>query len=214
MLIIGISGGSGSGKTSFINDLRENFSDQDISLLSQDEYYKDRDLQHVDHNGVRNFDLPEALDLDRFYEDIKALKEGKTVLKKEYTFNNADKEPRLLKFEPANILIVEGLFIFYRKDIFKLLDVTIMINASDAHKVIRRIVRDRIERNYPLEDVLYRYQNHVMPSFKEFILPYMDKVDIVINNNHSYKNAIRIITGFIKNYLYEQKLKQESKSLE
>lgn len=204
MLIIGISGGSGSGKTTFINDLKSGFDESDITLLSLDDYYIDREDQKADANGVLNFDLPESIDLDSFARDIIRLKQGETVTRKEYTFNNDLAKPKDLTFEPAKILIVEGLFIFFKKEILDLLDITIMINASDAHKVIRRIVRDKIERNYPLEDVLYRYQNHVMPAYKNYILPYMDKVDIVINNNKSYINAEKIIKGFLHNYLHEK----------
>lgn len=198
MLIIGISGGSGSGKTSFIRDIKKQFEGSDITLLSQDEYYKPRHEQITDGKGFKNFDLPTSIDLGGFVTDIKKLKNGETVNRKEYTFNNQQKEAKMLKFEPTRILIVEGLFIFHHEEIRNLLDFTIMIYASSALTVIRRIHRDRIERNYPLEDVLYRYEHHVLPAFEKYIEPYVDQVDIVINNNKNYTKALNMFTTYLK----------------
>ena len=198
MLIIGISGGSGSGKTSFIRDIKKQFVGSEITLLSQDEYYRPRDEQVTDDKGFKNFDLPTSIDLEGFVNDIKKLKNGETVTRKEYTFNNDMKEAKMLRFEPTKILIVEGLFIFHHDEIRNLLDFTIMIYASSALTVIRRIHRDRIERNYPLEDVLYRYEHHVLPAFEKYIEPYVDQVDIVINNNKNYTKALNMFTTYLK----------------
>jgi len=198
MLIIGISGGSGSGKTSFIRDIKQNFPNCEITLLSQDDYYHPRDQQFIDPNGIKNFDLPTSIDLDAFVEDIKKLKRGEVVRRMEYTFNNEKSEPKMLEFRPANILIVEGLFIFHKEAIWNLLDFKIMIYASSAITVIRRIQRDRIERNYPLEDVLYRYEHHVLPAYEKYIEPYINEVDIVINNNKNYNNALAMFVNYLR----------------
>lgn len=198
MLIIGISGGSGSGKTSFIRDIKAHFPNGEITLLSQDEYYHPREKQFIDANGIKNFDLPTSIDLDVFVEDIKKLKKGEVVIRQEYTFNNDAVSPKMLKFHPAKILIVEGLFIFHHAAIRSLLDFRIMIYASSAITVIRRIHRDRIERNYPLEDVLYRYEHHVLPAYEQYIEPYIDDVDIVINNNKNYHKALDMFVNYLK----------------
>jgi len=198
MLIIGISGGSGSGKTSFIRDIKSHFPNGEITLLSQDEYYHPREQQFIDENGIKNFDLPTSIDLDTFVNDIKKLKRGEVVKRVEYTFNNEEAKPKLLQFDPAKILIVEGLFIFHHEPIRSLLDFKIMIYASSAITVIRRIHRDRIERNYPLEDVLYRYEHHVLPAYEKYIEPYIDEVDIVINNNKNYNNALAMFVNYLK----------------
>ncbi len=198
MLIIGISGGSGSGKTSFIRDIKNHFPNGEITLLSQDEYYHPREEQFIDKNGIKNFDLPTSIDLGAFVDDIKKLKSGKVVERREYTFNNENVTPKMLRFEPAKILIVEGLFIFHQEAIRNLLDFKIMIYASSAITVIRRIHRDRIERNYPLEDVLYRYEHHVLPAYEKYIEPYIDDADIVINNNKNYKKALEMFVNYLK----------------
>lgn len=200
-ILIGISGGSGSGKTSFVNSIRSLFTEEELCILSMDEYYHPRESQQVDQEGFKNFDLPSSIDYKSFKNDIEKLITGKTVEKEEYTFNNAKKEPRLLFFKPAPIIIVEGLFLFYYNEISELLDYKVFISASDDLKVIRRIKRDRIERNYPLDDVLYRYAHHVKPSYEEFIAPYKEEVDIVINNNKSYDKGLNILKGFMNDFL-------------
>src|SRR5438128_315666 len=110
---IGITGGSGSGKTFFIQQLSAHFSPDEICLISQDHYYKPRNIQSTDENGVKNFDLPAAIEDEQLAEDILKLKRGETLLKTEYTFNNPGKSAALIEFRPAPILIVEGLFVQY-----------------------------------------------------------------------------------------------------
>lgn len=199
--IIGISGGSGSGKTTFIKALRSFFNEDQLCIISQDDYYRPREEQLVDENGIQNFDLPQSIDLEAFLQDINALVDGKTVKRLEYTFNNKDAEAGYVTFKPAPIIVVEGLFIFHDKGIAGILDYSIIINAKASDKIIRRILRDQKERNYPIEDVLYRYKHHVMPSFEKYIEPYIDTVDVVINNNESYEKGAIVIRYFIESVL-------------
>jgi uridine kinase len=199
--VVGISGGSGSGKTSFINEIKESFTSDQVCFLSQDDYYKPRHQQKIDVKGVQNFDLPESLHLDEFYLDIVKLISGIKVERQEYTFNNEKADIGYLTFKPAPIIIVEGLFVFHDPKIFDIMDLRIMIHATDVHKVVRRIHRDQIERNYPLEDVLYRYEHHVLPSFENFISPYLNKVDIVINNNVNYDKGREMLVAFLQSKL-------------
>ncbi|MEZ4950128.1 MAG: uridine kinase [Saprospiraceae bacterium] len=199
--LIGITGGSGSGKTSFIKELMAGFSEEEVCILSMDEYYKPKEEQKIDKQGITNFDLPKSIDKKSFVQDLKLLMEGNTVEKQEYTFNNKKAIPKLLTFKPAKVILVEGLFVFHFKKVRKLLDLKVFLHAKENLKVIRRIKRDQVERNYPLEDVLYRYQNHVLPTFERFIEPYFDEADLVINNNRHFENGLKVLRGFIKNHL-------------
>jgi len=199
--VIGISGGSGSGKTSFIRDIKEHFTSDEVCFLSQDDYYKSREFQKEDENGIKNFDLPESLELDEFYFDLVKLSNNMVVEREEYTFNNENKKPSTIRLEPAPIIIVEGLFVFYEPKLFNMLDLKILIHATDTQKIIRRIKRDRVERNYPLEDVLYRYEHHVLPSFESYIFPFFNKVDLVINNNKSYEMGRDMLISYLKQKL-------------
>lgn len=199
--IIGITGGSGSGKTSFILHLKKNFTPDQVCFISQDDYYKPRECQDLDKQGVSNFDLPQSIFKDELYEDICTLKAGKAIIREEYTFNNKELTPKLLHFNPAPIIIVEGLFILYFEEIRKILDLSLFVQAKDNLKVIRRIRRDQTERNYPIDDVLYRYENHVMPAYEKYIKPFADDVDIIINNNKHFDQALQVVKGFITSYL-------------
>ena len=199
--IIGICGGSGSGKTSFIRELREMFSESELCIVSQDDYYFPRHEQEKDDLGVVNFDLPKSIDKKSLRRDLVGLIQGEPITKKEYVFNNDAAQAKTFTIQPAPVMIVEGLFVFHYKKISALFDLKVFVNAKENLKVIRRIKRDQIERNYPIEDVLYRYQHHVMPAYERFIEPYREEADLIINNNDHFKTGLAVISGFIRDKL-------------
>ncbi len=196
--LIGVSGGSGSGKTTLVKLLKDQFLDDEVCVFSMDDYYKPREEQAKDKNETKNFDLPTSINRALYHEHLLKLIAGEAVEKLEYNFNNQMIEPQMKVFNPCPIIIVEGLFAFYYQEIFDLLDLKIYVDSRDTLKVIRRIKRDRIERNYPLDDVLYRYENHVEPTYKQYILPFKADVDIIINNNDKFSNALEILIYALK----------------
>ena len=145
--------------------------------------------------------MPESIEMDEFYFDLVKLTNNIPVERPEYTFNNEHKDPVTIHLDPAPIIVVEGLFVFYDPKLFYLLDLKILIHASDTQKIIRRIKRDRVERNYPLEDVLYRYEHHVLPSFESYIFPFFNKVDLIINNNKSYEMGKDMLVSYLSHRL-------------
>jgi uridine kinase len=199
--IIGITGGSASGKTLFLTQLMEQFKTDDICLLSQDNYYRPKNEQHKDENGIENFDLPGAIDDVAFASDIEKLRSGEIVTREEYTFNNAEKIPTLLYFHPRKILVVEGIFVFHFPDVANLLDLKIFIDAQDKIKLKRRIIRDNEERGYDLQDVMYRWKYHVKPTYEEYIRPHKKICDIVIPNNQHFEKGLQVIVSFLKNQI-------------
>lgn len=195
---IGITGGSGSGKTFFLEGLSRHFAADQLCLISQDNYYKSREFQPVDPNGFRNFDLPTSIDREGFLADVLKLKSGEDVVKLEYTFNNPQAEPKMLTFKAAPIIVVEGLFVQYFEEIASELDLKIFVEAKDHVKMSRRIRRDQSERGYDLTDVLYRYQHHVMPIYESLIEPLKHSCDLIIPNNHHFSRALAVLVGYLK----------------
>lgn len=196
--LVGITGGSASGKTTFLNRLLAAFPEDQVCLVSQDNYYHPRDQQILDDQGVHNFDLPASIDAAAYAADVLALSQGREVRRQEYTFNNAAATPKQLVFRPAPIVVVEGIFVLHFAEIAKLLDLKVYIDAQEHVKLHRRIVRDRDERGYDLADVLYRYTHHVAPTYEKFIAPYKHEADVVIPNNQHFEKGLEVLIGFLK----------------
>ncbi|MEL0009891.1 MAG: uridine kinase [Flammeovirgaceae bacterium] len=181
--LFGICGSSGSGKSFIVKYVLENLGSNSVSVIFQDNYYKKREDQTRDQNGNYNFDLPSSFHLDEFINDLKRLKKGEKVDREEYTFNNPEVSPKVISVFPNKLILVEGLFLFNNKEIISLLDKTIFIDCSIEKMIQRRIKRDHQIRGYDKSDVIYKYENHVIPSYKKFILPYKETVDKVIDND-------------------------------
>lgn len=203
--IIGVTGGSGVGKTTFIHRLFHQFSHDEVCFLSMDNYYKKRDEQVRDCNEQYNFDLPTSFRREDFFNDLTTLANGGSVSLMEYTFNNPLVVAKEIVYRSAPVIIVEGIFVFYFEEISEMLDLKIYLDASEHLKLIRRIKRDAEERNYPLDDVLYRYQYHVHPTYEQFISPMKAKADIIINNNHRLDGALDLIVPFLKEKIAQNK---------
>ena len=198
---IGITGGSGSGKTYFLQGLASRFKPEEICLISQDNYYKPYNQQPVDENGVTNFDLPITIDREALHRDLLQLKAGKNVTLKEYVFNDPKAKTKLLELKAAPIIVVEGLFVQYFEEISEELDLRIFIEAKEHVKLGRRIKRDLMERNSDVEDVLYVYEHHVMPIFENLIEPIKHKADLVVPNNSNFDRALDVLTGYLKSLI-------------
>jgi uridine kinase len=201
--VVGICGGSGSGKTKVLRWIQKKFTDQDICLLSQDNYYRDRTTSTPEENRFFNFDEPQVIESEQFSADLQALKVGKTVRRREYTFNNPEKEGSMLEFRPAPVIVVEGIFVFYFSEVSRQLDLKVFVDVKEHVKFHRRITRDSRERGYPLEDILYKYTRHVAPAYEKYIAPYRHDADIVIPNNRNYQEgecppAVEVLVSHIR----------------
>lgn len=200
-IVVGMTGGSASGKTYFLNSLLRAFQPGDICLVSQDNYYKPRETQPVDENGVKNFDTPQSIDFDAFRQDLTQLKAGHTIQRLEYTFNNPNVKPRLLTFAPAPVIIVEGIFVFFDKELSDLFNLKLFIEAKNYLMLKRRITRDALERGYDLDDVLYRYEKHVAPTYERHIEPLRHEADLIIPNNQHFDKALSVVVAYLKSEL-------------
>jgi uridine kinase len=196
--IIGVSGGSASGKTYLLNQLLNNIPASEITLVSQDNYYHEFQFQKKKDDGTVNFDHPDALDLDRFSRDIHTLLHGHSVTLKEYTFNNPNKIPKMITYLPTKIIVLEGLFIFYLPELNQIIDLKIFVDAEEHIKLSRRILRDHSERGYQLQEILRQYQEDVVPMYNLYVKPGKEICDIIIPNNQHMDKAIEILLDHLR----------------
>lgn len=203
--LVGITGGSASGKTSFLRGIGNLFRPDQVCILSQDNYYRPAAQQITDENGHINYDLPECLDLDAFHDDMLLLKNGQDVKRREYRFQHEDQLGDWLHFAAAPIIIIEGLFIFYRGDISEHFNLKIFVEAEERLQLQRRLKRDTQERNIPADFVQYQWEKHVMPAFNRYLLPYKGSADIIINNNDHFNNSLKVVEDHFRWILKEQK---------
>ena len=152
--IIGIAGGSGSGKSTFVQNLKQKFTSEEVCIVTLDNYYIPRDEQVTDENGYKNFDLPGSIDSKALLDDLNKLKRGIEIEQIEYVFNNEKAVATTITIKPAPVIIIEGLFIYHYEDLRSIFDLKLFIHAKENLKLIRRIKRDQKCRNYPLEDVI------------------------------------------------------------
>lgn len=199
--LIGIAGGSGSGKTTFLRAIFDRFGSDQIALISQDNYYLSKEDQAMDENGWVNFDLPTSIDRAAFGDDIDRLMAGHTLEYLEYTFNNPDAAPSKVYVKPAPVIIMEGLFVFHYTEIFDRLHYKVYVDAHHETRLERRIRRDAAERGIDEPTVRYQWNNHVRPSEQQYLEPFKDKCHLVIDNNHNFDDGLGIITRTIEGYL-------------
>jgi len=199
--IVGIAGGSASGKTTFITKLKKHYHNGQLCIISQDHYYKALSEQTVDENGNVNFDLPDGIDFRRLVKDINKLKAGKDAKIVEYTFNNPQKFPKTITFEPAPIIIIEGLFIYTDAKLSKLFDLKLFIDAEMDVMLERRLQRDTKERAYSEDQIRYQWDFHVKPSYDKYLLPYRNEVDLVIVNNKSFKRGLEVLKNHLDQFV-------------
>lgn len=209
--VVGIAGGSASGKTSFLQKLKEDLPEGSVSIISQDNYYKPQQQQLLDVNGEVNYDLPTSIDKDAFLADLESLLNGAPINIVEYCFNNQGVIPQKIIVKPAKILVVEGLFVFHYPEIRNLLNLRVYLDVREEIKLERRIKRDRDERGYPEAVVRYQWENHVMPSYKKFLKPYRDDSHIIVTNNITFDKGLGVLTDHL-HYRLEKELIREQKA--
>jgi uridine kinase len=183
--LVGITGGSAAGKTYLLYLLQRELPDGQITVISQDNYYHDKEHQTVDADGNINFDHPQAVNLELLHSHIAQLIEGKPISIREYQFNLEDEheEPIIIHSHPAPIIVVEGLFVFYHRPLSKLLNLKVFLDVDEHIRLSRRIKRDAVERGLNLDSVLEQYEQFVVPMFRQYVQPARYQADIILNNN-------------------------------
>lgn len=199
--IVGISGGSASGKTTLIQKLKQIFDESQLAILSQDHYYKPIEFQIRNELGEINFDEPESLDLEKFLKDLELLEAGYSLSIEEYVFNNPDKIGSTITVKPAKIILIEGIFIIGQTSINDKLDFKIFIDANEEIKYNRRLKRDSEERGMDKAEIHYQWHSQVLPSYQKYLLPHKKKADILITNNYDFEVGLNLVIEQMQKFL-------------
>ena len=204
MLIIGIYGGTGSGKTTIVNMIASHFSSNDIEIISQDSYYKDNsDISYEDRCKL-NFDHPDAIDFNLLHKHLKNLRKGETVEQPIYDFKIHNRLKKTIQIKPKKILILEGILIMCHAEIRSIFDLKIFINANSKPRMERRIKRDIVERGRSRDEVLKRYIETLKPMHEKFIEPTKIYANYIIENQFNNKLNIDELLEKMKLYLNEK----------
>jgi|GEM_PF-55196 len=182
--VVGICGGSGAGKTTLLKRLSETFQNASTAVFSMDNYYLPIEQQTKDANGIVNFDLPTALDDQKLSTDLQTLISGQPIEVREYFFNVQGSKSVLLTIQPSDLIIVEGLFTLHYPSVFSQLDFSIFVDVDHATQLDRRIYRDQETRGYKRSEIIYQWENHVLPCYEQFIEPYRTNAHFVYCNDH------------------------------
>lgn len=203
-MIIGISGGTGSGKTTVARRILENVSDEQIVFLQQDSYYRNLGDMPVELRHQINFDHPDALDNDLFVNHVKALRAGEAIAMPVYDFAKHQRKAESVRIEPKPILIIEGILVFVDAALRALMDVKIFVDTDDDLRFIRRLQRDVKERGRSVESVIKQYLETVRPMHRQFVEPSKRHADVIIPEGGHNEVGIDLISGKIRAKLQEE----------
>ena len=201
MIIIGVFGGTGSGKTTIVNQIVSDFNASDIQVISQDAYYKDNSSISYEARCLLNFDHPEAIDFELLYEHLSALKNGENIQQPIYDFKTHNRTKKTVKISPKKVIILEGILIMNYPKLRSLLDLKVYIDANSDIRMERRVNRDISERGRTPKEVINRYITMLIPMHKKFISPMKLHADMVVENHKNTPPNIESLLQKIKSML-------------
>jgi uridine kinase len=201
MLIIGIAGGTGCGKTTVVDQILNELPEGEVGVISQDSYYTDTSHLSYDERIKINFDHPRSIDFELLVTHLKELKNGNAIDQPVYSFVKHNRTGDTIKTHPRKVMIVEGILILTNQELREMFDIKIFVHADSDERLIRRLKRDICERGRDLDEVLARYQNTLKPMHQQFIEPMKEYADIIIPNNKYNTVAVDIVKTIINQRL-------------
>jgi uridine kinase len=201
MLIIGIAGGTGCGKTTVVDQILNELPEGEVGVISQDSYYTDTSHLNYDERIKINFDHPRSIDFELLVTHLKELKNGNAIDQPVYSFVKHNRTGDTIKTHPRKVMIVEGILILTNQELREMFDIKIFVHADSDERLIRRLKRDICERGRDLDEVLARYQNTLKPMHQQFIEPMKEYADIIIPNNKYNTVAVDIVKTIINQRL-------------
>jgi len=202
MLIIGIAGGTGSGKTTVVHQIMNELPDTEVGVISQDSYYKKNSHLSYEERSKINFDHPRAIDFDLLVTHLNDLKNGNVVEQPVYSFVTHDRTDDVILTHPRKVMIVEGILILTNPELRNMFDIKVYVHADSDERLIRRLKRDIAERGRDMNEVVNRYQNTLKPMHDQFIEPTKNFADIIIPNDNYNTVAIEVVRAVIKQRIH------------
>ncbi len=201
MIVIGIAGGTGSGKTTVVNSIIKSFAPGEVAVIPQDSYYKDSSHIPVELRQKINFDEPAAIEWTLLVDQLKALKEGRAIEMPTYSYLTCTRQPETVRVEPTDVVIVEGILVLNDPELRKLMDVKVFVDADADERLIRVIARDCIERGRTPQMVIDRYEGVLKPMHNQYIEPSKKYADIILPQGGHNRVAIALLTDYINSQL-------------
>ena len=209
MLVIGIAGGSGSGKTTVVNSITSRLKEK-VVIIPQDSYYKDSSHLPMEERQQINFDHPDAIDFKLLCQQLAELKEGKTIEQPVYSYITCSRsKTETVTVAPAEVIIIEGILIFSCKELRDQMDIKVFVDADDDDRLMRVMARDILERGKTVETVIERYTKTVKPMYLQFIEPSKRYADIIIPQGGHNQVAINMISATVEKSLREKKKEEQ-----
>jgi uridine kinase len=204
-MIIGICGGTGSGKTTVANRILASVNKSEVGFLQQDSYYRNIDELPLDLRQMVNFDHPDAIDNDLLVEHLRALKKGEAVELPVYDFKSNTRSAETLHLEPPAIIIIEGILIFADERLRAEMDLKVFVDTPDDIRFIRRLKRDIAERGRTVESVCEQYENTVRPMHMQFVEPSKRHADVIIPEGGHNMVSIDLISGRVRERIADER---------
>ena len=200
-ILIGIAGGTGSGKTTLADKLIENFGSNEVSILRHDNYYKRHDEMSYDERCLLNYDHPDAFDTELLYEHIKMLKAGQSIEMPVYDYTVHNRSDEVVVVNPAPVIVLEGILIFAEPSLCELMDIKVFVDTDADVRILRRILRDVKERERSLDSVISQYLTTVKPMHEQFVEPSKRRADIIIPEGGQNVVALQMLIERVKKHL-------------
>lgn len=204
MLILGIGGGTGCGKTTVVDQILNELPEGEVGVISQDSYYKDTSHLSFEERVKINFDHPRSIDFELLQEHLLELKKGNIIEQPVYSFVKHNRTGDTILTHPRKVMIIEGILILAHKELRDMFDIKIFVHADSDERLIRRLKRDIAERGRTIDEVLTRYQTTLKPMHQQFIEPMKEYADIIIPNNKYNTVAINIVKTIINERLLKK----------
>ena len=200
IIVIGIAGGTGSGKTTITRKIMQHFGG-DVSVVYHDNYYKAHHNMSYNERTKLNYDHPDAFDTDLLIEDLKKLRRGETIQCPVYDYTVHDRSNKTVTVKPAKVIVVEGILIFQSEELCKLMDIKIYVDTDADVRILRRIVRDVRDRGRSLESVVNQYLTTVKPMHEQFVEPSKSKADIIIPEGGHNQVALEMVLERVRAHI-------------